>query len=71
MMNFGAFGFGGIFVVLWWILIIAAVVAMVKWLTQQSRGGTTNKSALDMLKERYAKGEINKQEFEERKRDLM
>jgi putative membrane protein len=71
MMNFGAFGFGGIFMVLWWILIIGVIVAIVKWLTHQSQGGATNKSALDMLKERYAKGEINKQEFEERKRDLM
>jgi len=66
-------GFGWIFMVLWWVLIVVGIVALVKWVS--SRSGPSGRSSdggrsLDILKERYARGEIDDQEFQKRKRDL-
>lgn len=69
----GGFGFGGVSMILWWVLIIVGIVVLVKWLTTsfgaggRSGGGST---ALDILKERYARGEIDEQEYQKRKQDL-
>jgi len=52
----------------WWIIIIVAMVALVRWLALPPN---TKSAALDILKERYAKGEINKKEFIEKRKDLL
>ncbi|MBU1367984.1 MAG: SHOCT domain-containing protein [Bacteroidetes bacterium] len=74
MMNgFGGHGWG---MGWWWVIGLIIVIAVfwmvVKGMSQNNRPGNPpeSKSALDILKERYAKGEIDKQEFEERKKDL-
>jgi len=70
------YGFGWVFMILIWILIIVAVAAVVRWIFTSSSSSShslpppSRKTALDILQERYAKGEIDREEFLERKRDL-
>ncbi len=65
--------FGGLSMILWWVLVIVAVVLLVRWLSGTGVGGgrPQGDSALTILRERYARGEIGKEEFESRKRDLQ
>ena len=64
---------GLLFMVLFWGLLIAGVVLLVRWLTGKSRSADVKQedSALKILKKRYARGEIGKEEFEEKKKDLL
>jgi len=63
--------FGGIFMVLFWGLIVWLVIVLIQRLTDQGKTRESSNSALDILKKRYAQGEIDKQEFEEKKKDLQ
>ena len=60
--------FGVVMMVLFWVAVIVLVVWGIKQFTKEKT--TTSKGALDIAKERYAKGEISKEEFEQIKRDL-
>ena len=61
--------FGGLWMVVLWGGLIALIVWGIKKVSE--RGGSTPKhSPLDMAKERYAKGEISREEFEQIKKDL-
>jgi len=68
----GGFGLlGWIPMLLFWILLILGVVALLRYLGGSGRSSDKGRSPLDILKERYAKGEIDKKEFEQMKKDLV
>jgi putative membrane protein len=63
--------FGGGFMWLFWILLIIVLL----WIVKVASGGGSpssgsGKSALDILKERYARGEIDQEEYEQKKKDI-
>ncbi len=70
-MGYGFFGWLMMF--LFWIFIIAAVVLGVRWFIDQGKlkGSSVEETPLDILKKRYASGEIDKEEFETMRRELM
>ena len=66
--------FGWVMMLLFWGGLILLIVLGVRWLgtgqSGQSAPPPSTKTALDILRERFARGEIDKDEFEERKRLL-
>jgi putative membrane protein len=66
----GAWGLGMmLFLMVFWVLVIAGLVLGIRWLVTQGRDSRSD-TALDILRQRYARGEINKEEFDAKKRDL-
>ncbi|MDP3333381.1 MAG: SHOCT domain-containing protein [Methylococcaceae bacterium] len=70
--GWGSMGLGIVGMSLFWILLIVGIGLLVKMLLGSSNvsGRTQEKTALDILKERYARGEIDKDEFNQKKLDL-
>ncbi len=64
--------FNGLVLVAFLLFLIIALLALIRWLFSRKSiiKNIPEKTALDILKERYAKGEIDKLEFEEKKKDL-
>ncbi|WP_372882156.1 SHOCT domain-containing protein [Psychromonas sp.] len=67
MMGWG----GGIGMIVFWIIIIVVIVVLVKYMTTQSPGRIERKETpIEIIKRRYANGEIDKEEYEQKKKDL-
>ncbi len=76
MMGWGWGMYGGIRMILFWILLIAIALFLLRRFSggwEYPRKGTSSaqSGALEILKQRYAKGEISKEEYDERRRTLM
>jgi putative membrane protein len=67
--GWGFFGIGSILTILFWIVVIGLVFALFAKHRHEDDYEDSTK-ALDILKERYAKGEIDKKKFEEMKKDI-
>jgi len=78
MMGWGGYGygmgiFGGLFMLVFWALIIIGLVLVIRWVWYQTPGATrtgANEAPLDILKRRYAQGEISKAEYDRMRQDL-
>ena len=75
MMGWGPTGwFAPLGMILFWVLMILVIVLLIRRIrTSKGSGRETElvaESALEILKKRYARGEINKEEYLEKKKDL-
>jgi putative membrane protein len=70
-MMWGWWGMGWIFMIVFWGLIIVGLIFLIRSLIRATKTSKGEESALDILKKRYARGEMNKEEFEQKKKDLL
>ncbi len=72
MMDGYGTGYGMMIIgLIFWILVIIGLVLLIKYLWEGGGARRGEESALEILKKKYARGEISKEEFEEKKKDLL
>jgi putative membrane protein len=63
---------GSIIMILFWVLIIVGIVFLVRWIAGDGRSSAgREETPLEILKKRYARGEITKAQYEEMKKAIM
>jgi putative membrane protein len=67
----GAWGIGMMLMMLvFWSVVIVGLVLGIRWLVSQGKEPRSADTALDILRQRYARGDISKEEFDAKRRDL-
>jgi putative membrane protein len=61
---------GGGFMWLFWILIVFVAVLLIKAASGNSSSNEQRETPLEILEKRYARGEIDEEEFQRRKKEL-
>lgn len=64
----------GLIMMIFWLVILVGIAVFIAWLVRQvigrePRSGTNR--ALEILQERYARGEITREQYEQMRRDLL
>jgi putative membrane protein len=67
----GGMWLGPIWMIIWLAVLVAVIVAIVRWLSGTGAGYRSSSTARDILAERYARGEIDREEYLKRKRDII
>ncbi|MCL4536281.1 MAG: SHOCT domain-containing protein [Nitrospirae bacterium] len=62
--------FGPILMIVFWGLVILGIVYLVKAIAGRGAASSKEETPLDILKKRYARGEIDAEEFARRRKDL-
>ena len=70
-MMWGWWGMGWIFMIVILGILILCLIFLIRWLLGMTKVSRGEESALEILKKRYARGEIGKEEFEQKKEDLL
>jgi putative membrane protein len=68
--NGGGAGYSWVFMVLMMALVFLAVVLVFHYLNRSAHSANKEDAALEIIKTRYAKGEMEKKEFDEKRKDL-
>lgn len=70
--GYGGMGQGWILMLIFWGAVIVGAVALIRWVVMRSSGSQEgpHRPALEILQERYARGEITREQFEQMRKDI-